>query len=241
MAYKDKENAREYDRKRYLNVKNKHQFCKQCDAEYLTRYIHQKYCSIQCSGIANTKKVNKKCLICLKSFMVPLSGIKRGQGKYCSNKCFGESINKQIILICFYCKKSFKDSESRVKRRKHSFCNRKCFSKYYSGVINHAWRGGVTPIIKKYRATYEYKQWRKSVFERDNWTCIKCGQHGGNLEADHVIPFIVSLINKKYNEIIDTANGQTLCVACHRKTDTWGKSYKQLIKSGKWPILDYLK
>lgn len=80
------------------------------------------------------------------------------------------------------------------------------------------WKGGVTPINFLIRSSREYKLWRKSVFERDNYTCIWCGDNkGGNLNADHIKPFA------HFPELrfaID--NGRTLCVPCHKTTDTFG-------------------
>ena|SRR3990167_5499748 len=73
------------------------------------------------------------------------------------------------------------------------------------------------------RDTREYKTWRKSVFERDNYTCSWCGQVGGQLNVDHIRP--VSLFP---DSILDIENGRTLCVECHKKTDTYGiKMYHQ--------------
>lgn len=85
------------------------------------------------------------------------------------------------------------------------------------GSNNVHWRGGVTPINEKIRKSVEYKLWRKAVFERDDYTCIWCGERGGELNADHIKPFAF------YPELrfaID--NGRTLCKSCHLKTDTWG-------------------
>lgn len=80
------------------------------------------------------------------------------------------------------------------------------------------WKGGVTPIYTKIRTSPEMKLWRMSVFKRDNFTCVWCGDNrGGNLEADHIKPFAY------YPELrfaID--NGRTLCHDCHKTTETYG-------------------
>lgn len=84
------------------------------------------------------------------------------------------------------------------------------------------WKGGITPIRTKLYFTDRYKNWRTSVFERDNYTCQWCRARSGNgkevvLNADHIKPW------KDYPELrFDVSNGRTLCVTCHRKTDTYG-------------------
>jgi hypothetical protein len=67
------------------------------------------------------------------------------------------------------------------------------------------------------RSVFEYVEWRNLVFERDNYICQKCGQRGGKLNAHHIKPF------SKYPELIyDVSNGITLCLKCHKETDTFG-------------------
>lgn len=62
------------------------------------------------------------------------------------------------------------------------------------------------------RNTIQYLVWRKSVFERDKYTCQMCGEYGGKLNAHHIIRWCDDL-NKRY----EVANGITLCEKCHKE------------------------
>ena len=87
------------------------------------------------------------------------------------------------------------------------------------------WKGGITPKSFQIRNSKEYKLWRKAVFERDNWTCIWCGIRGVELHADHIKPFAL------FPELrFSIDNGRTLCVPCHKKTDTYFWKYKRIKK-----------
>ena len=77
------------------------------------------------------------------------------------------------------------------------------------------WKGG-----SKARSlnTFEYRQWRIAVFERDNYMCVMCGKKG-YLEADHIRRWA------DYPELrFDVNNGRTLCKECH-KSVTFGRIY----------------
>lgn len=85
------------------------------------------------------------------------------------------------------------------------------------GSKSYLWKGGVTPLNSKIRHSMEYKLWRESVFKRDDWTCVFCKVRGDTLNADHIKPFAY------FPELrFDINNGRTLCVPCHKKTDTYG-------------------
>lgn len=65
---------------------------------------------------------------------------------------------------------------------------------------------------KDYRHSAEYISWRRAVFERDHYTCVICGQVGGELNAHHIKPF------KDFEaDRFNINNGVTLCVKCHRQ------------------------
>ena len=99
--------------------------------------------------------------------------------------------------------------------RKHSPETRRKIGK--RGESHWNWQGGIKPIHERIRNSVEYKLWREAVFQRDNYTCLICGQIGGRLQADHIKPFAT------FPELrFEVDNGRTLCVDCHRKTDTWG-------------------
>ena len=101
---------------------------------------------------------------------------------------------------------------------------------FLAGEKNARWKGGITPENMKIRQSFEYKLWRTSVFERDNWTCQTCGQLGGKLHAHHIKALAKILREYKITSLkqaLDCAelwsinNGVTLCVDCHKKTDSY--------------------
>lgn len=87
----------------------------------------------------------------------------------------------------------------------------KCGIKLRSGKNAPRWKGGITTENEKIRKSEEYKNWRISVFERDNFICQCCNDDtGGNLQAHHIENFIN---NEDLRFSID--NGITMCENCH--------------------------
>lgn len=103
----------------------------------------------------------------------------------------------------------------------HSIESRKKMSDARKGANHYNWKGGVTGPNQALRKTFEYRLWREAVFVRDKYTCIWCGATGVYLHADHIKAFA------SHPELrFATDNGRTLCVPCHRTTDTWGRNKK---------------
>jgi hypothetical protein len=55
-----------------------------------------------------------------------------------------------------------------------------------------------------------WRETRKRIFNRDNYTCVHCGKRGGILEIDHIIP--VSKHGSNYDH-----NLATSCRTCNRR------------------------
>ncbi|MHB8674626.1 MAG: HNH endonuclease [Candidatus Limnocylindrales bacterium] len=100
----------------------------------------------------------------------------------------------------------------------HSEETRKKLSLAQGGEKNYFWKGGIYPEHERLRKSLEYKLWRTAVYERDNYTCVLCGDNrGNNLQADHIKRW------SDYPELrFEVSNGRTLCIPCHKKTDTYG-------------------
>ena len=80
------------------------------------------------------------------------------------------------------------------------------------GSLSPNWRGGKSKKYELLRGSAKWREWRKKVFERDNYICQKCEQRGGILEPHHIKPVC------DYPELVySVKNGQTLCKKCHRK------------------------
>lgn len=80
------------------------------------------------------------------------------------------------------------------------------------------------PFHKAIREIFKYKEWRTTIFKRDNYKCVLCGDNG-YIEADHH-PITFSEIIKQFNvksvddaitcdKLWDINNGRALCKKCH--------------------------
>ena len=176
-------------------------------------YSHTKETRDKMSKIAKIKgrkppimpqvRVEVECQNCNEKYEVVPSRL--NNTKYCSLQCKGkaEAATK-------------KEHFSPEIRAKAAEANRnRLLGKTGSLALN--WQGGKTKENDIVRKSQEYKDWRTSVFERDNYTCTWCGDNrGGNLQADHIKPF-AHFVELRF----DIDNGRTLCKECHKTTDTY--------------------
>lgn len=154
----------------------------------------------------------------------------------------------KIILQCKECEKNY--SVYQFEKNIRKFCSVKCRQKYTRQENHYRWNGGLSTLVDKIRATKEYKNWRFSIFQRDNFTCSICKKSKdvrSLLQADHYpitraemmykynIKSVENALNCKY--FWDINNGRTLCEDCHKQTDTFGgKNYKRVKEIFNLPI-----
>ena|SRR3990167_2216282 len=182
--------------------------------------------------------INKNCLTCKKDFKI--YPCRKDSAKYCSKKChaigsWGEKgywlgkkrpeVKKWLVI----------SKEQRIKNlgkyigetswnkgKKLSFAHRKALSESHKGQVPWNYKGGIKLLYDQIRNSFEYREWRTAVYERDNYTCQVCGtKHlpkSGKLQANHIKQFAF------YPELrFNLDNGQTLCIPCHKNTDTYGR------------------
>lgn len=116
------------------------------------------------------------------------------------------------------------------KKAYRSLALRKSISERMAGENNRWWKGGVNEKNRRNKMrimnSFEYREWRRHVFQRDDYTCQACGERGGELHADHDLPF------SDFPDVrLEVLNGRTLCAPCHRKTPTWGFKVHSYLKT----------
>ena len=142
------------------------------------------------------------------------------------------SHRRGAFFTCLVCDTQFWRKPCAIKKGDNKFCSRQCYLTWQRGRKRdtgfrqrcsagqhrrHSGRLLITPIHKRIRGSLEFRQWRESVFKRDNWTCQKCGKRSKKnawliIHAHHVKPFAIF---PELRFIVD--NGQTLCKDCHDK------------------------
>jgi len=80
------------------------------------------------------------------------------------------------------------------------------------------------------RLSWNFKEWRRKVFERDNYKCVECGcTEKEKLHPHHIVPW------KDSQELrFEVDNGMTLCKICHGKKEGFQKGHIPWTKDKKF-------
>lgn len=88
-----------------------------------------------------------------------------------------------------------------------------CRRERFTGESNPRWNPNLTDEERIGNRDYTaYLKWREGVFEYFDYTCDLCGEHGGKINAHHIVPYSV---DRDLRTNVD--NGVALCVECHKK------------------------
>jgi len=158
-------------------------------------------------------KIEKTCEICSNVFETQHWDNYRTCSKECKAKLISKNLlgRKKTEQHCKNLSKSMKDSEANEKTRFKKGAENPAYGRNQTGPENNNWKGGITNTNQKRRNDPRLLEWRKLVFERDHFTCQKCGSKGF-LQAHHIIPF-----SEDFSKAFDIENGLTVCVPCHEK------------------------
>lgn len=164
-----------------------------------------------------SKKIIFVCSVC--SLEWSDHKYKKGKRKFCSRSC---STKARSIGNTWGRLRRITPEYRKLMRSIMKGKRRPKIAESKRGSKNPNWRGGISPKNKRVRMSADFKEWRKKIFERDDYTCQDCGKRGGELHPDHIKQFAY------FPELrFELSNGRTLCKKCHMKTPTWGfKNYK---------------
>lgn len=157
-------------------------------------------------------RIKTNCLKCNYEFETVESRIKGGRAKYCSIDCYNKVKKKRRQSINTEFKKG---GISPNKGKKLPWCTKE---KHWN------WQGGISEY--KITLSKEWKEWREKVFKRDKYTCKDCGVKNGNGKTIYLHPHHIKPKSKYPNLIFNVDNGMTLCIPCHKRTDSYGRPAK---------------
>jgi UDP-2-acetamido-3-amino-2,3-dideoxy-glucuronate N-acetyltransferase len=184
----------------------------------------------------------QKCEFCGKNFHVKPSRIAAGRGKYCSKVCYintleikkndiaklatqglqtrkiGEILGRKVSMVrgalrklgIKIKKKLTEDHKQKISPhgRKHTEITKRKMRESQLGEKGHNWKGG----HKVKERFHGWKIIKKTILDRDEGKCQKCGKDNVLLDVHHKIPYRC-FVNK--NDAHDPDNLITLCRKCH--------------------------
>ena len=192
--------------------------CEYCGKEYsrTKSYFEERehhFCSKECRYKWQENQVTFNCDYCGKECSVNKSKFDRCEHHFCSRECCDKFHRTQVTFNCEYCGKECSVTKSYFEGREHHFCSKECHDKWKKGENNPSWNPNITDEERnKGRLIEGYTEWRKAVYERDNYTCQCCGKHGGSLNAHHLNSYHW---DKEHRT--DINNALTLCENCHKE------------------------
>jgi len=158
-----------------------------------------------------TKGVTKENKTSFKKGAIPWCDGTKGEGKVKKNKGSFKKGHKMSQETKDKIKETMKNNPKISGKNSHMYGKK--------GKLSNNWKGGVTPFNKLVRNTFEYKEWRESIYKRDNYTCQnKNCKFCNNKRGTELHPHHIKLISEFPDLIFDINNGITYCKRFHLKS-----------------------
>ncbi|MGL5712733.1 MAG: HNH endonuclease [Paraclostridium sp.] len=214
---------------RLENKKKYNNTCETCGIVFKTKNKDTRFCNKKCLPQNRPLKYKIECTHCGEDVMKTKSQIERSEYLFCSNECKNIFLSKlklgenhprysQIKTTCSNCDGDTYKTKTEYEKYEHHYCSRECKYEHqasiYYGEKHPRYNPNLTNKERLDNRKYvEYYKWRNDVFNKDEYTCRKCGdKRGKNLNAHHI---------RNYGECeelrLDIKNGITLCESCHRE------------------------
>ena len=161
-----------------------------------------------------TKEV--QCSMCNKTWMKRIDGLKKWTGlchscsskrkmrgnkftlghklteehkKKISESGIGKQAGKKHPMFGKHHREEIKKKISEGVKEAFTFEIRKKMGDSHRGNKSSTWKGGISNKNQLIRSSFEIKLWHKACLERDNFTCQKTYQIGGQLQVHHINNF----------------------------------------------------
>lgn len=181
-------------------------------------------------------KVKVNCTWCGKELDKKPFEIKKTTNDFCDRICFGKYMSSRfngknhfnykggkIEVSCAWCGEKKEVYPCHIQMRDNFFCSFECRGKWasfnQSGKNSWNWKGGIS--CEPYCETWNDKEFKKYIFERDNYKCQNpdCWGNGGKLCRHHID------YNKKNCGL---TNVITVCNSCNTRANAnreWHTTY----------------
>jgi 5-methylcytosine-specific restriction endonuclease McrA len=173
-------------------------------SEYTRTQNH--FCSDQCKWEFKQKsyrnRVTVECENCGQEIKKTPSQVELSESHFCEKECMLEYNSTQKEFECDYCGSVGTKRKADLEKNNSNYCSRDC---HLSAKVEQA-------EYPDPRDDPRLDEWRKDVFQRDQYTCQDCGGVGGELHAHHINRW-----SEAPEERFKIPNGVTLCKTCHWK------------------------
>lgn len=198
--------------------------CEHCGGPRFQRGSGHRFCSRECAALASRGRTLPA------EQREKIAESNRRTKALRRTPSLGPRLETRLCEVCgaeFQCRPHLKQRacsiacRPRLTREPYPREGRRRLSERYRGAGNPAWKGGVSqrPENQRNRTGADYRDWRQAVFQRDGYSCVKCGARGHRrtpLVAHHIQPWA------DFPELrFDVENGETLCHPCHRIAHGW--------------------